>query len=994
MILSESRSKTTPRKWFAWALLLLSLAGIAWHFAPRWRQAGPEGIILCDAETRRGDLFYHNGHTFGKGELQSSERAFSGKYSCRVPAGDGLQFGFGYELRQFRAGEWYEATAWRYGPLQAGGSLVVQGHGGAAFYRSTDYPLEASPAGWQRLQLSFFVPDDPELDYLHIYVYSDGKMPVYFDDLSIRRLEVPETAFQPAALELRIDEEGLARLEQKREEALRTGILETGDDDWVNARLRVPEQIEPLEVKVRLKGDWLDHLRDDKWSFRVRVRGGSAWRGMHTFSLHTPEARDWLSEWLLHELWKREDVLTTRYDFIGLRLNGRDLGVYAYEEHFEKQLVEHQQRREGPILRFQENGMWDAVKRQLQLNGYLQYKVDQPARRPENAAIEAFGESDLLKSEVLTQQFRQARNLAQQLLDGSRPPAEVFDLDRLAKYFAICDALGGYHGIVWHNQRFYYNPVTNLLEPIGFDGFGFEPGERYTFLGQGLSNPDKLDPGKLYSALFFDRAFLEKYLQYVYRFSSKDYLADFFASVQAGKEARLRYLRTEFADYQCSEQDFLEEAQYVQALLLPQGPYSLLAFRSTGGQIELINAHTIPLEVLGTSFQEDAKPELLPEPVILPAAAPREYLLRQYKHPLHMFPDTQQMRSLSEYVLAQQVPPPGRILPAVPGARYVHYRVPGIDSAFVAPISVWQNDRIDSPRQSLFSQATLNRFPFLKISEGLIYIPAGRHQVDSDLVIPADMEVRLEAGAQLDLRRGARFISRSPVFAYGTEEAPVKIFSGDRSGSVAVLQTDRESILSGVIFDNLTNFNERGWMVTGAVTFYEADVRFNRCRFQNNHCEDGLNVVRSQIELEFCTIANTPFDGLDSDFCRGEIRHCRFEATGNDGLDFSGSVVNVKDCHIVGSRDKGISVGEQSDIMLFDCRIEGVPIAMASKDRSMLMVYSVALQDCEQGFTAYQKKPEYGGGHIVVRSYSAERVERLYNISPGSSLQIDGRLVE
>jgi len=34
------------------------------------------------------------------------------------------------------------------------------------------------------------------------------------------------------------------------------------------------------------------------------------------------------------------------------------------------------------------------------------------------------------------------------------------------------DVLGAYHGHFWHNMRFYYNPVSARLEPIGFDGFG------------------------------------------------------------------------------------------------------------------------------------------------------------------------------------------------------------------------------------------------------------------------------------------------------------------------------------------------------------------------------------------------------------------------------------------------------------------------------------------------------------------------------------------
>ena len=58
----------------------------------------------------------------------------------------------------------------------------------------------------------------------------------------------------------------------------------------------------------------------------------------------------------MHQIFKDEDILTTRYGFISVKLNGKSLGIYAYEEHFDKQLLEYNQRREAPILKFNEEG--------------------------------------------------------------------------------------------------------------------------------------------------------------------------------------------------------------------------------------------------------------------------------------------------------------------------------------------------------------------------------------------------------------------------------------------------------------------------------------------------------------------------------------------------------------------------------------------------------------------------------------------------------------
>ena len=62
-----------------------------------------------------------------------------------------------------------------------------------------------------------------------------------------------------------------------------------------------------------------------------------------------------MHEWFAHKIFEYEDILTTRYIFVPVIINGEKKGVYALEEHFDKQLLEHRKRREGPIVKFDEN---------------------------------------------------------------------------------------------------------------------------------------------------------------------------------------------------------------------------------------------------------------------------------------------------------------------------------------------------------------------------------------------------------------------------------------------------------------------------------------------------------------------------------------------------------------------------------------------------------------------------------------------------------------
>ena len=144
----------------------------------------------------------------------------------------------------------------------------------------------------------------------------------------------------------------------KRAEALKVGILQTTDEDFVPVQVQLSDGPE-LDAKIRLKGDWTDHLQGDKWSFRIHLKSDGQILHFRQFSLQTPETRNFLNEWAFHENLLQEGILTTRYDFINVLLNGDLLGIYAIEEHFAPELIESQGRRQGVIIRFDEDLLWD-----------------------------------------------------------------------------------------------------------------------------------------------------------------------------------------------------------------------------------------------------------------------------------------------------------------------------------------------------------------------------------------------------------------------------------------------------------------------------------------------------------------------------------------------------------------------------------------------------------------------------------------------------------
>ena len=87
----------------------------------------------------------------------------------------------------------------------------------------------------------------------------------------------------------------------------------------------------------------------------------------------------------------------------------------------------------------------------------------------QQSTITVFKEGRTLKSDQLKKQFLDGAKLLNLFKEGSRDIDDIFDIDQLAKFYVLCEISGGSHALRWHNRRFYFNPVTQKLEPITFD---------------------------------------------------------------------------------------------------------------------------------------------------------------------------------------------------------------------------------------------------------------------------------------------------------------------------------------------------------------------------------------------------------------------------------------------------------------------------------------------------------------------------------------------
>ena len=769
----------------------------------------------------------------------------------------------------------------------------------------------------------------------------------------------------PERITIDIKHNDFQKLSYKREIALAQGILICSDDDWVPAKIRYKEQT--VDVELRLKGDWTDHLKGDKWSFRIKVRGDDTFFGMKQFSIHHPKTRNYVNEWLFQQALEREGIVSLRYDFVDVTINGKHKGIYALEEHFEKRLIEYNEHREGPIIRFNEDLVWAGM---VVGNEWIS---DFDTEMYLSSDVDAFQTGKILKDPTKYEQFIKAKDLLDLFRNGSLKTSEVFDIDKLAKFIAISDLMGARHGNRWHNKRFYYNPITSKLEPIGFDSMAGRKIDSLTFAGL---NPLHQKP------IFDDPIFFAKYVQELERISQPSYLDNLFTELDAGLTRNIDIIHKDYPGYQLSKDIFYNNQNYIRTVLNPVKGLHAYFYQNTTNEsiiLEVGNIQSIPIEILNVSYKESQIFEPKQNMNILQAKISSEPV--QYEKIEFMLPEG---FNWSDQCIAD---------------LRLNYKLLGTSRLRNETVFPWSHLSEDFLATDFIRQKpNVEKFDFLFVDDVTkrILVKNGNWELNDNLIIPTGYTVVCGEGTRLDLKNNATILSYSPLLFYGSEDYPIIIISSDSTGQgIAVLNAGEKSILEKVVFKNLSAPSQHGWQLTGAVTFYESPVEIDGCQLSNNKAgDDMLNIVRSEFEIKNSLFEHILSDALDVDFGKGSIFHTSFVDCGNDGMDFSGSVVDVTECFVNKAGDKGVSVGENSQVNINQMEFKNCYVAAASKDRSQVNIENVKISTCEVVFAAYQKKPEFGPSTMAVSFVEMVNVTTPYLIEESSTLLVDNQKID
>ena len=534
------------------------------------------------------------------------------------------------------------------------------------------------------------------------YIFLHTKISDVFDNYLFVPNYVRSFFTTPKHIYIDIKHTDFQKLAEFRRIALERNQITDDLKQYVPAKIRYENNL--YEAKVRLKGEWLDNVMGDKWSLRVGIKNKDAIFGMRRFSLQHPRARNYIYEWLFLKALKEEGVVALRYDFINVTLNGKDLGIFAIEEHFDKVLIENNRQREGVIVRFNSDYRFRPVSIDA---GRANWNKRAGLNEQHASNIEVYDAKRVLADPNLKEQFRAAHRLLHGLRTKRLPTHKAFDAPKLARYFAISDLLGAQQAPAdWSDMRFYYNPVTGLLEPIGVEGHVKEP--IASLLGS--QRPIGEAGFDFHDILFSDPVFYRHYVQSLERVSNEVYLDRLLDKNKDALKEKLTILFREWP-YRVFTGSWLRENQAtIRGFLNPSvGLHGYWNGQSNGYLwLDLANIQYMPIEVLGVSIDGQA---------VLPAAGQIVLSPRKNENPPAF------RRS-------------GFRLPAGAGFSQkdmpnlkLHYKILGASKVRYQPVFPWPIDPEDTSSQISNARSTGNadQFEFIAVDKPnkTIVIPSG-----------------------------------------------------------------------------------------------------------------------------------------------------------------------------------------------------------------------------------------------------------------------------
>jgi len=769
-------------------------------------------------------------------------------------------------------------------------------------------------------------------------------------------------AVEPPLLSIEVEQGDMDRLRQMVDAARERGVILPEGRPYLPAWIEAGD--DRFKARVRIKGKMTDHVKGSKWSFRIVAKKDGGFLGMRRFSIQHPGTRNYLCEWLHHRLMEGEGVIALRYGFVRVRLNGDDLGIYAYEEHFGPELLERNGRLEGPLFRFDPGLYWEH-----RLNEMRGLRFNEPYAAYQAASVDAFGTGDLAKDTLARRRFEEAVALMEAFRRGRLAASEVFDADRVARRHALLDLVGGHRSLDWSDVKFYYDPVARRIEPVAYESAGAFPiralagSHRFT----GRTSPDQ----DIHDAWFNDETIFRAYVRHLERVSRQTYLDSAFQALGPALDSASATVYREFPYKELDRSVYRRNQEVVRRLL--DGPKGFHAY-SQGLDRDTLTVMAVPvdglpMEVHGLRLADGG--------LVLPVGRA-------------ILPCRPSGRPGSPVALRFVVPDTARSPKG--GELRLVYSVLGASVRKELDVFPWALlGDIASPSPATGTAPDMRVFPFVAVDEDqrVVTLRPGVWTLDQDLVVPAGYTVRGTAPLRLDLVRGARIISRSPLSLAGLPDEPVLLTSSDRSGGgVLVLEAPGTSVWSHV---RMTGFGGAGEVAAIAFSASAADLR--GCVLGEDPGRDLLLVVRARLRLYDCSLVGGRRQ-IVSAYAELRVEGLEALGAGGEAIVLRGGMADVRGATVDGARGAGVKLVAGAELLAEELAVRANGRGIGISEGGRATVSRSTVHGDAAGVDLRPVVMRYGPSRAELTGTSVTSGKLPVRCAEGNTLTMDGKEVK
>ena len=767
-------------------------------------------------------------------------------------------------------------------------------------------------------------------------------LPHYFD-LSLNNIIYKFYQNDLEDFKIDITQKSIIGLELQRfikEERPEIGIEEFSNElsKLYNAKLSYDEN--EFKIGIRSKGERRFHWDNkDEMSYKIKIKGDKNIWGFKEFSLQKPIVRNYTYEFIFHRLLNKVGLININYSFVNLFVNGENLGVYALEENISKELIERNKKRYGPVFTVE-----------TEFNEYFP-----------NISYRAYSSSSWLENEetLLKNLYLKLNNFKKNIDTVN----DIFDLDKWAKYFAIIDLTGGYHGSLAKSVKYYFNPTTSLFEPIGFDlhlGAGtFDDFIIMDFLKEENVNCNFLCSHRSWYLKFLmnnnnqlNYVFLEKYIFYLKKYSEISFIQNFL------------------------EENDKDINRFNKAIYSEKSKVDKVFFKGLGyykyNKNHLINRAKLIKERLAKVSLEMIKVSNFNKGIIFENYNSNYFPIKG---------------TLSDCNISED--------------KKEYYFIPGIFVNLDSNNSCKKIIFTDYDNNILTKEFNNNfEINYKKIDNSFIYLEnylklKGENKnsfiVNDSITIDQNIILKKNNNytfvKDIDITSNSTLIIEGNVIFLNTFDKPTKISSSDNSGSVIFRNNDFN--LENIIFSNLTKPNIENYIFYGGVNFVNTNLFLSNSIFRNSQNEDAVNLIDSNSRFLNITFKDIMSDALDVDFGEFSFENINCINIYNDCLDFSGAIVKGFKINTKKVGDKGISIGENSNVDITDISLKDNNIGIAVKDGSIAKLENVIFLNNKYNLATYKKKPEYANPKLLINNSNQKDIEKILQSKNSIIIQDD-----